>query len=129
MMWKSAIPIKLPQVPRDGQTRCRTNCRCRLEIAYERDADGAIVAVLVWWKLSPAEHCEDCLALSREWNPRRFPVDLEESAPIDQAVQLLVLAEGWEEDASALRAMWGIAEAGVPNGTPETACGCGVAQA
>jgi len=110
MMWRAAIPVKLPQVPRDGQTRCRTNCRCRLDYTYERDADGAIVAVLVWWKLNPAEHCEDCLALAREWNPKRFPIDLAESAPLEQAVQLLVLAEGWEADAPTLRAMWGIEE-------------------
>jgi hypothetical protein len=108
MMWKSAIPVKLPQVPRDGQTRCRTNCRCRLEVDHERDEYGAVTAVRVWWKLNPAEHCEDCLALAREWNPKRFPVDLAESAPIEQAVQLLVLAEHLEADAPTLRAMWGI---------------------
>jgi len=110
MMWKSAVPVKLPQVPRDGQTRCRTNCRCRLEIAYERDEDGAIAAVRVWWKLNPAEHCEDCLALAREWNPKRFPIDVAEAAPMEQAVQLLVLAEHLEADAPTLRAMWGISE-------------------
>ena len=108
MMWKSAIPVKLPQVPRDGQTRCRTNCKCRLEYDYERGEEGAITAVLVWWKLNPAEHCADCLALARTWNPKRFPVDVDEAAPLDQAVDLLVLAEHWEADAPTLRAMWGI---------------------
>jgi len=108
MMWKSAIPVRLPQVPRDGQTRCRTNCRCRLEVDHERNEDGAVSAVRVWWKLNPAEHCEDCLALAREWNPKRFPIDLAESAPMEQAVQLLVLAEHLEADAPTLRAMWGI---------------------
>lgn len=108
MMWKSAIPVKLPQVPRDGKTQCGTNCKCRLEYEYERDDDGVIVAVLVTWKLRPAEHCDDCIKLSREWNPKRFPIQLDESAPIEQAVTLLILAEHLYEDAPALRAMWGM---------------------
>lgn len=72
--WQGKLPVKLPQVPRDGQTQCRTNCKCRLKIKNEYDDDGNLVAVLVWWKLSPAEHCDDCLTLARTWNPRRFEV-------------------------------------------------------
>lgn len=109
MMWKSAIPVKLPQVPRDGQTRCRTNCKCRLEYDYERDDNGAISAILVYWKLRPAEHCEDCIKLSREWNPKRFATDLEEASGMGQAVELLILAEHvTETDAHELRAIWGV---------------------
>lgn len=110
MMWKSAIPVKLPQVPRDGKTRCRTNCKCRLEYEYERGDEAVITAVLVYWKLRPAEHCEDCIDLSREWNPKRFPIDTKESAPMEQAVELLILAEHLHEDGPTLRAMWGISE-------------------
>lgn len=108
MMWKSAVPVKLPQVPRDGRTQCGTNCKCRLEYDYERDDDGVMVAVLVTWKLRPAEHCDDCIKLSREWNPKRFPIDLNEAAPMDQAVELLILADHLYEDAPVLRAMWGV---------------------
>lgn len=111
MMWKSAIPVRLPQVPRDGQTQCRTNCRCRLEYRYERGSEGAIVAVLVYWRLSPSEHCVDCIDLSREWNPKRFVINPKQFALVEQAVALLILSEGWYEDAPTLRAMWGI-EAG-----------------
>ncbi len=90
MFWKSAVPITLPQVPRDGQTRCRTNCKCRLDFEYERDEDGAIAAVLVRWKLSPAEHCPDCLALAREWNPLRIETAGVEEGDARQAAALLL---------------------------------------
>lgn len=112
-MWRGAVPVRLPQVPRDGKTRCRTNCKCRLEFDYERGEAGEITAVLVTWKLRPAEHCSDCIALSREWNPKRFPVRIDEVAPLEQAVGLLLmeadetLAGG---DASTLHAMWDIKE-------------------
>lgn len=75
MFWRSAIPVELPQVPRDGQTRCKTNCKCSLRVRDETNAAGDLVAVLVTWQLGRAEHCEDCIRLAREWNPRRFPVD------------------------------------------------------
>lgn len=107
MMWKSAVPVKLPQVPRDGKTACRTNCKCRLEYDYERDENGVIVAVLVYWKLRPAEHCDDCIKLSREWNPRRFEIT-QETAPLDQAVDLLLM-EAHDLDGPSqaiIRAMW-----------------------
>jgi len=94
MFWKTAVPVDLPQVPRDGKTRCRTNCKCRIDYDYVRDDDGAITDVLVYWRLSPAEHCEDCLQLAREWNPLQLPVegDIQESS-LRQAVELLLLAE------------------------------------
>lgn len=74
VFWQSAIPVTLPQYPRDGGTACKSNCKCRLRHQYENDADGNPVAVLVYWKLSAAEHCEDCLALARSWNPLRVPL-------------------------------------------------------
>lgn len=111
-MWRSAIPVKLPQVPRDGSTRCRTNCKCRLDYKYERDEDGAITAVLVYWKLRPAEHCSDCIALSREWNPKRFEIALSEST-LEQSLGLLLLEtrdELTHDEQRIICDMWDISE-------------------
>lgn len=111
-MWRAAVPVRLPQVPRDGQTACRTNCKCRIEIQYERDENGAIVAVLVYWKLRPAEHCDDCLELSRTWNPKRFPLGgLKEAAPLEQAIGLLSMDDPtlWDERRT-LCDMWDVKE-------------------
>lgn len=55
----------LPQVPGDGQTQCRTNCACHL-VFEEGDEPGLL---LVYWQLGEAEHCDDCVDLSHEWNP------------------------------------------------------------
>lgn len=110
MFWKSSVPVDLPQVPRDGKTACRTNCKCRLRIRYEHDDNGVLVAVLVFWNLAPAEHCPDCIKLARTWNPLRLPVegDVQESS-LTQAVELM-LRESPElapvED--EIRAMWGM---------------------
>lgn len=90
MFWKTAIPVDLPQTPRDGQTQCKTNCRCYLTFDYERDESGVIIAVLVYWRLTPAEHCDDCKKLAREWNPKRFDVDGLSESSIEQAVNLLI---------------------------------------
>jgi len=111
-MWRSAVPVKLPQVPRDGQTRCRTNCKCRLQFDYQRGEAGQITAVLVYWKLRPAEHCEDCIRLSREWNPKRIPVDLEEASGVAQGVGLLLMeADDLSHDeAQTICDMWDIKE-------------------
>ncbi|MFA7386075.1 MAG: hypothetical protein WCZ87_00285 [Thiohalobacteraceae bacterium] len=110
-MWRSAVPVKLPQAPRDGKTRCRTNCKCRLQFDYERGDAGQVIAVLVYWKLRPAEHCDDCIRLSREWNPKRFAV-LEESASVAQSVGLLLMeADDLSHDeAQVIREMWDIQE-------------------
>lgn len=93
MFWKTAIPVDLPQTPRDGNTQCLTNCRCYLDYDYERDENGAIVAVLVYWRLTPAEHCEDCKKLGREWNPRRFETEGLSESSIEQAVNLLIVQD------------------------------------
>ncbi|MCL4296161.1 MAG: hypothetical protein KJ077_10555 [Anaerolineae bacterium] len=58
----------LSRVPGDGQTRCRTRCRCHLRIVEQEDG------WLVYWVLDPAaEHCDDCVKLSEQWNPLRVP--------------------------------------------------------
>lgn len=65
----------LPQVPGDGQTQCRTNCKCELHFE-EGDKQGL---VLVYWRMNPAEHCPDCIELSQKWNPLEvmLPVGLD----------------------------------------------------
>lgn len=64
----SSVGIKqsLPQLPGDGQTRCRTNCKCFLDI---QQVEGGFD---VYWKLREAEHCPDCTRLARTWNPLRI---------------------------------------------------------
>jgi len=67
----------LPQVPRDGQTRCKMNCKC--ELRFEPgDTHGT---VNVYWDLRPAEHCEDCIELNKAWNPYvlQLPVGLSDA--------------------------------------------------
>jgi hypothetical protein len=57
--------IRLPQVPGDGKTQCKTNCRCRLRFEVTATPDGKTI-VKVFWELDPQgrEHCEDCVALA-----------------------------------------------------------------
>lgn len=111
-MWRSAIPVKLPQVPRDGKTECRANCKCRLDYAYERGEEGQVTAVMVTWKLRPAEHCRSCIALSREWNPKRFPVLEEAAGSVAQGVGLLLMEAGdlRADEAQVICEMWDIKE-------------------
>lgn len=72
--WNAAVGFNIPQVPADGSTKCKSNCKCYLKIDYERDAVGNKQTALVYWKLRPAEHCSDCRQLAREWSPKRFDV-------------------------------------------------------
>lgn len=76
VFWRQALPVKLPAYPRDGTSRCRSNCKCFWSVDYEYDADGKIVAVLATWNLDPDEsaHCSDCPERSMKWNPLRIPV-------------------------------------------------------
>ena len=108
-MWRSAVPVKLPQVPRDGSTACRTNCKCRIQFDYERDELGAVIAVLVYWLLRPAEHCIDCLELSRSWNPKRIPIE-ESMSSIEQAVGLLLMEVDDAAERREISEMWEIEE-------------------
>jgi len=51
----------VPSYPRDGSTKCLSNCRCSLE---ERD-DG-------WhWILGGQDHCSDCTQRASDWAPYR----------------------------------------------------------
>ena len=64
----AGFEIELPQYPADGQTLCKANCRCRLEFARGDNA------VLVHWRLVSSENCDDCIALSNDWNPLRIEI-------------------------------------------------------
>jgi len=56
------IESLLPWIPGDGSTNCLVNCRCRWDLKIikvdKKSGDKTVKAV---WRLSPAEHCEDCL--------------------------------------------------------------------
>lgn len=56
---------RLTQYPGDGQTDCRTSCKCALRIEEDEGA------WYVYWLLGPVkkEHCEDCAKLAVQWNP------------------------------------------------------------
>jgi len=64
---ESAGVPRLPQYPGDGQTICRANCQCHLNIEDEGDHFN------VTWQLGVAEHCPDCVRLAEEWKPLRVP--------------------------------------------------------
>jgi hypothetical protein len=67
----------LPQVPGDGQTQCRTNCKCELRFE-EGEIEGLL---LVFWMVNyEAENCEDCLVLEQEWNPYELQLPIGLSA-------------------------------------------------
>lgn len=63
----AASGLQLPAYPGDGQTQCRTNCKCywdiqETEFTYE-----------CYWRLGVAEHCDDCIYNSSQWNPLTIP--------------------------------------------------------
>ena len=58
---------QLPAYPGDGQTRCRTNCKCNWRI-IDKETHWECT-----WNLNPAEHCDDCLANAARWNPLVIP--------------------------------------------------------
>lgn len=57
----------LPAYPGDGSTQCLTNCQCSWEIVRVEGGWNC------YWRLGPAEHCPDCLARARDWNPLFIP--------------------------------------------------------
>jgi len=56
----------LPAYPGDGSTQCVTNCQCHWE-HQETESEW-----LAYWTLGAAEHCPDCVARSKDWNPYRM---------------------------------------------------------
>jgi hypothetical protein len=61
----SSWGVRLPAYPRDGSTPCLVNCKCRWEIKVERSA------VVAYWRMSVAEHCDECRSRARRWSPYR----------------------------------------------------------
>lgn len=57
----------LPFQPSDGGTACLSNCKCRWEYKL-LDGDGNWD---IYYRLAPAEHCEDCLQRAAQANPLR----------------------------------------------------------
>lgn len=53
----------LPQYPGDGATVCLSNCKCYWNIVDRADQWECT------WTLTPAENCEDCLALADRYAP------------------------------------------------------------
>ena len=58
----AVIEGMLPWMPADGSTKCLGSCKCRWELRItkvdKKSGDRTVKAV---WRLSPAEHCTDCL--------------------------------------------------------------------
>lgn len=55
--------FELPAYPGDGQTVCRSNCKCHWNITETDES---------WecrWALSGNEHCPDCVENGANWNP------------------------------------------------------------
>ena len=57
----------LPYHPGDGSTRCLTSCRCHWKVVKVLDRSGRLIGWYVSWIMSEAEHCEDCIRRSNEW--------------------------------------------------------------
>lgn len=108
MFWKAAIPVALPQVPRDGKTDCKTNCSCRLDVKYVRDEEGKLLKVRVFWRLGIADHCESCKRLTREWNPLEIEVGAAQESDMRQAVDLMLREAALWPVREELYRMWGV---------------------
>ena len=57
----------LPIYPGDRRLACKGFCKCHLEVRRVGAQDFD-----VYWVLGQAEHCEDCVRLSLEWNPLKI---------------------------------------------------------
>jgi len=63
----ASVGLSLPQYPGDGQTQCRTNCKCEwVHVEFDDRIEST-------WTLNPAEHCPDCVRNSQTWNPLVTP--------------------------------------------------------
>lgn len=56
---------RLPAIPGDGSTRCRTNCKCTWQVQAVQNGFDCT------WQLHTAEHCPDCRQRAADWNPLR----------------------------------------------------------
>lgn len=58
----------LPYEPGDGSTACLSGCRCHWVVQKVKTSGGKLIGWRVSWRLTDAEHCEDCLDRGEEWN-------------------------------------------------------------
>jgi len=57
----------LPAEPRDGSTQCLVYCLCHWEIKKQSPTEYDC-----YWRLTPAEHCDNCLCRAERWNPLKY---------------------------------------------------------
>jgi hypothetical protein len=57
------VEADLPCYPGDGDTQCRSNCKCSWE--FEENT----TETLCYYRLNAAEHCEDCQDRAFQYNP------------------------------------------------------------
>lgn len=66
-LYIASTPIEiieqLPWMPKDGSTECLVNCKCiwMLKVVKVSRSSKTIEAT---WRMTPAEHCDDCIARS-----------------------------------------------------------------
>jgi hypothetical protein len=72
--WQQATNVDLPHTPRDGSTRCLSNCQCSVRLECVRDDKGKVIAVNAYWE-TEANPCPDCEARGSEWNPYVIPMN------------------------------------------------------
>jgi hypothetical protein len=66
MYWKAVSPVPLDYYPGDGQTLCKSNCKCVLEFDMTTKPGYCLVT---WNPGDIQEQCEDCYRLGTVWDP------------------------------------------------------------
>jgi hypothetical protein len=65
------FPLRLPELPGDGNQECRSYCRCWWEIEFDR----RLKSWLCYWEMAVlAEHCFDCRENNLKWSPLVIPL-------------------------------------------------------
>jgi hypothetical protein len=65
----------LPAYPGDGQTVCRTNCRCTWRIEELFDDEGNVIGWNCYWDMvDDPGTCPDCTANAAKWSPLSIAV-------------------------------------------------------
>jgi hypothetical protein len=67
--WKGKTKmLPLPAMPKDGTTRCLTNCGCAWSIT-ELDGDGNYDCT---WQRGKTDSCQTCIQRERDWSPLKI---------------------------------------------------------
>lgn len=67
--WKGETKfLPLPAMPKDGTTRCLSNCGCSWEIV-ELDGEGNADA---YWRRAKTDSCQTCVQRERDWAPLKI---------------------------------------------------------